>query len=132
MNILLLRRLAMLAFVVCTLTVLLSGCIVGGGYYDSTGGGYYDGEGIGATYYEPSVVEYGGWGPGYQVAPFRDGEHRLSGGDHRPTSGGGQAPARAFKSAPASRPMPSIPSKRSTQSKPSTPSKPRSGDSRSR
>ena len=39
---------------------------------------------IGAGYYEPSGVDYGGWGPGYHVAPFR-------GGDHRPTGGGGHA-----------------------------------------
>ena len=70
MNILLLRWLA-LAFVVWTLTVLLSGCVVAGGGY-----GYYDGGGIGAAYYEPYGVDYGGWGPGYHVAPFRGGDHR--------------------------------------------------------
>jgi hypothetical protein len=92
MNILFLRRLA-LAFVVLTLTVLLSGCLLPGG------GGYYDGGGIGAAYYEPSGVEYGGWGHGYHVAPFR-------GGDHRQTSGGGHA----YRSAPASHATPSLPS----------------------
>ena len=110
MKILLLRWLA-LAFVVLTLTVLLSGCVL-------TGRGYYDGADIGAAYYEPSVVEYGGWGPNYYVAPFRGGEHRHDGERHT-TSGGGHA-ARAYRSAPASHSMPSIPSK------------PRSGGSRSR
>ena len=96
MNKLLLRCLGMLVFVVLMLTVLLSGCLW-------PGGGYYDGGGIGAGYYEPSGVEYGGWGPGYQVAPFR-------GGDHRSIGGGGHASAHAYRSAPASHSMPSIPS----------------------
>ncbi len=91
MNTLLSYRLA-LVFVICTLMVLLSGCILGGG-------GYYDGGG----YYEPSGVVYGGWGPGYQVAPFR-------GGDHRPPDRGGHASARAYRPAPASHSMPTIPS----------------------
>jgi len=103
-NILHLRRLAC-DFVIGTLTVLLSSCLV-------PGGGYYDGD-SGAGYYEPSGVVYGGWGPGYHVAPYR-------GGDHRPARGGGHAPARAYKAAPASRSIPSIPSKS------------RSGGSRSR
>jgi len=89
MNILRLRRLA-LAFVVWTLTVLLPGCFFTGGGY-----GYDDGGG----YYEPYGGDYGGWGSGYHVAPFR-------GGDHRSTSGGGHA----YKSAPASHSTPSIPS----------------------
>ncbi len=105
MNILLLRRLT-LAFVICMLTVLLSGCILGGG-------GYYDDGG----YYEPSGVVYGGWGPDYQVGPYR-------GGDHRPTSGDSHASARAYKSAPASHSMPSIPSQSRSSSS-------RSGGSRS-
>jgi hypothetical protein len=83
------------AFVVGTLTVLSSGCaVVGGGY------GYGDGGGIGAAYYEPYGVDYGGWGGGYQVAPYR-------GGGRRATGGGGQ---HAYRSAPASHAMPSIPS----------------------
>jgi hypothetical protein len=113
-NILLLRRLV-LAFVVLILTVLLSGCFF-------PGGGYYDGEDIGPGYYEPYGVVYGGWGPDYHVAPFRGGEHQ------RPTSGGGHTPTRAYRSAPASHSMPSIPSK----SRSGDPSKSRSGGSRSR
>ncbi len=110
MRILLLR----LAFVftACTLTVLLPGCV-------STGGVYYEGE----DYYEPYGFDYGGWGPNYYVVPFHDRDHdhereRLHGGDHRPTTEGGRG--RAYRSAPASRPIPSIPSR------------PRSGGSRSR
>ena len=105
--------------------VLLSGCVIGGG-------GYYGDGGIGVGYYEPYGVEYGGWGHGYQVAPFRGGDDHHRDGDYRSTGGGGQVPARAYKAAPASRPIPSIPSKRSTQSKPSIKPKPRSDDSRSR
>ena len=105
MKIILLRWLT-LVFVVLTLMVLLSGCVVTGGGY-----GYSDGGGIGAAYYESSGVEYGGWGPGYQVAPFRDGDHRLRSGDRRQTSGDGRASAPAYRPAPASRAMPSIPSK---------------------
>ena len=97
MNILLLRlRWSALAFVVLTLPILLSGCYLGFGGYD-------DGGGIGAAYYEPYGVDYGGWGPGYRVAPPR-------GGDHRQASGGSRASAHAYRSAPASHSMPSIPS----------------------
>ena len=75
MNILLLRWLV-LAFVVGTLTVLSAGCILSDGGY-----GYDDGgRGVGADYYEPYGADYGGWGPGYHVAPFRGGGHRRTGG----------------------------------------------------
>lgn len=112
MNILLLRW-SGLVFVVLTLTVLLSGCILTEGGYD-----YYDGGDVGVTYYEPSVIEYGGWGPSYYVVPFRGDEHRHE-VEHHTTSKGGHA-ERAYKSAPASHSMPSIPSRS------------RSGGSRSR
>ena len=114
MNILLLRRLVF-TFVLLTLTVLLSGCVIGGGGYGYDGDASY-----GATYYEPSGAYYGGWGHDYQVAPFR-------GGDHRPASGGGHASAHAYRSAPASHSMPSIPSHSRSGS-----SRSRSGSSRSR
>lgn len=105
MNIIRFHRLA-LYFVVLTLTVLLFGCLV-------PEGGYYAGGDIGVSYYEPPVVVYGSWGPDYHVAPYRDGEHR-------PTYGGGHEPARAYRPAPVSHSIPSIPSKS------------RSGGSRSR
>jgi len=104
----LLRRL-MIAFLVLAEMFLLSGCVVHGGYYD---------EDIGGAYYEPYGGYYGGWGAGYYVAPFREGEHHHS-EEHRPHSEGGHA-ARAYKPAPASHSMPSIPSRS------------RSGGSRSR
>ena len=96
MNILLLRRSALL-FAFGTLTVLSAGCVL------STGGyGYDDGGGYGAAYYEPYGVEYGGWGPDYHVAPYR-------GGEHRPVGGGGHKSTHAYRTAPASRSMPSLP-----------------------
>lgn len=82
-------------------TFLSAGCIMSDGGY---GYGYDDGV-IGAGYYEPYGVDYGGWGPGYHVAPFRDAGHRPDGGEHR-SSGGG---SHAYRSAPASRSMPSLP-----------------------
>lgn len=104
MNISLLRRLA-LVFAGCTLTVLLFGCVFPGGGYE-----YDDDGGIGAVYYAPYGVDYGGWGPGYHVAPYR-------GGDHRPTGGGDRASARAYRSAPASHSTPSIPSRSRSRSR---------------
>ena len=98
MNIILLRRLE-LAIVGLTFTVILSGCVVAGGGY-----GYDDSVEVGVGYYEPYGVYYGGWGPGYEVAPFH-------GGDHRRFHEEGHAPAHAYRSAPASRFIPSIPSR---------------------
>ncbi len=117
MKILILCRLA-LVFAVLTLTVLLSGCVATVGEY-----GYYDGGDIGVDYYESYGVDYGGWGPSYYVAPFRDGDHHRRdefrrGDEHRQPSESGHA-ARTYRSAPASHSMPSIPSR------------PRSGGSRS-
>jgi len=92
-----LLRWLVLAFGVGTLTVLLAGCIVpNGGYEDDNGVGV----GVGVDYYEPYGAVYGGWGPGYHVAPFR-------GDGHRGAVGGG---THAYRSAPASRSMPSLPS----------------------
>jgi len=93
-----LARWPVLAFVVGTLTVLSSGCVVPGGGY-----GYDASAGIGVGYYEPYGADYGGWGPGYQVAPYR-------GGYNRPGGGGGNPAPHAYRSAPASHAMPSIPS----------------------
>jgi len=86
------------AFAVGLLTTLSSGCAVDGGGY-----GYGADVGIGADYYEPYGYDYGGWGPGYRVGPYRgDGQRR----EH---SGGAPSP-HAYRSAPASHAMPSIPS----------------------
>lgn len=86
------------------LVAMSGGCAVSdGGYgYD---GGYGNNVGIGAGYYQPFDGNYGGWEPGYNVGPFRGGERRGGDVDRR----GGQPPQRAFRSAPASHPMPSIP-----------------------
>src|SRR5208282_5261376 len=97
MNTLLLRSSA-IVFVIGLFAVLSSGCVVSGEGY-----GYNDGGGIGVDYYEPYSADYGGWEPGFQVGPVRDG-------GHRPDRGGGPASSHAYRSAPASHSMPSIPS----------------------
>jgi hypothetical protein len=50
--------------------------------------------------YEPSGSDYGGWGPGYHVAPPRHGERRPE-----------PPQPRVYRPAPRSRPAPSIPSR---------------------
>jgi len=80
------------------MVVLSTGCVVAGGGYG------YDGNvgvGVGVDYYEPVGGYYGNWEPGYQVGPYRDGGRRFDGdrGSH------------AYRSAPGSRSMPSIPSR---------------------
>jgi hypothetical protein len=60
----------------------------------ATGGGYYGGV------YEPSGSDYGGWGPGYHVAPARGGERR-----------GERSSPHAYRPQPYSRPTPSIPTR---------------------
>lgn len=97
MNILVLRRSA-IAFVIGLFTVILSGCIVPGNGY-----GYDGNVDVGVNYYEPFGGVYGGWGPGYNVGPYR-------GGGHGPERGGGHSSGHAYRAAPASHPMPSIPS----------------------
>jgi hypothetical protein len=75
---------------------VLQGCAVEGVGVDTTVGvgygGYY------GDYYEPYGYDYGGWGGGYRVGPGRGGDRR---GNH---SG-------SYRSAPASRSTPSIPSR---------------------
>ncbi len=73
--------------------MLLSGCVVRGGYED-----------YGAAYYEPPVEYYGYWGPGYYVAPYRDRDHFEREHHEREHS------ERTFRPAPATRPIPTIPS----------------------
>ena len=77
--------------------VSLSGCVAYGGGY-----GYgYDGPavGVGLDYGEP-YGDYGGWGPGYRVGPYRGA------GDNRGGGGGG---GHHFRQAPAGHAMPSMP-----------------------
>jgi hypothetical protein len=78
------RRWGVSALGLVLLTVL-SACTV-------TGGGYVGGV------YEPYGNDYGGWGPGYHVAPSRRGERRPE-----------QSAPHAYRPAPRSRPAPSIP-----------------------
>jgi hypothetical protein len=75
----------------------LNACAVTGvGVDGSVGVGYVGG------YYEPYGYEYGGWGPGYRVGPGRGGDRRGVGAPRGPHT---------YRSAPASRPTPSIPSR---------------------
>jgi hypothetical protein len=73
----------------------LAGCAVEG-VSGEVGVGYV------GDYYEPYGYDYGGWGPGYAVGPYRGGH----GGFYRDR---GHAPA--FRSAPQGHSMPSIPSR---------------------
>lgn len=91
----LIYRWSAIAFVIALFMLLVSGCVAGGGY------GYDGNVGVGVDYYEPYGADYGGWEPGYQVGPVRGGHHG---------SVGGPASSHAYRSAPASHSMPSIPS----------------------
>jgi hypothetical protein len=71
--------------------------VTGVGVDGSVGVGYVGG------YYEPSGYEYGGWGPGYHVGPWRGGGRPYD----RP--GTGRQPA--YRPAPAGRSAPSIPAR---------------------
>lgn len=100
MNASLLRR-ATLASLLGLVAVLSSACAVGvdGGY----GYGYDDSVRVGIDYYAPYGIDYGGWGPGYRVGPYRGGERRTD------RVGDGHHSPRAFRAAPPGRPVPSIP-----------------------
>ena len=69
------------------LAVTLCACLVPDGVY--VGGAY-----------APSGYEYGGWGPGYHVAPPRGGER-----------GPGRTTPPYYRPEPRSRPVPSIPAR---------------------
>lgn len=84
--------------VIFSLLGLVAGCGIAAGGYDY-GGGYGYG---GGDYYEPDGFGFGGWGPGYDVAPFGY-DHRF---DHRGDFGRGM---HAFRGAPGGRAMPSLP-----------------------
>jgi hypothetical protein len=88
------RRWPATALAAGLLTVLASGCVVPGGGYDA---------GYGVDYYEPYGIDVGGWGPGYHVAPFHDRDHRPAAKDEH-----GSPPA--YRGAPPSRAIPSLPS----------------------
>jgi hypothetical protein len=71
----LLCRWSATAFAIGLFGLLLSGCVVPGAGYGYDNGGYY----------QPYGVNYGGWGSGYQVAPY------YRGGAYYPATGGYQA-----------------------------------------
>jgi hypothetical protein len=83
------RRLLLPAGVL--LLVMLASCVAGVGYDGDVGVAYSPG------YIQPYGYEYGGWGPGYVVGPGRGGDRR------------GESSSHAYRSAPQSRPTPSIP-----------------------
>jgi hypothetical protein len=97
-TLLILRRTAIALFIGGCAALPLACVAPGGGY------AYDNGVDVGVDYYEPYGADYGGWDSGYQVGPYRDGGHW--GGER---GRGGSAP-HGYRSAPASRPMPSIPS----------------------
>jgi hypothetical protein len=76
----LLSRWSATAFVVGLFGFLLSGCVAPGAGY-----GYDSSAGYGVGYYQPYGVNYGGWGSGYQVAPY------YRGGAYYPVTSGYQA-----------------------------------------
>ena len=95
----LLSRRPVIASAVGLFALLPAGCVAGGYGY-----GYDAAPAYGVGYYgAPYVANYGGWQSGYQVAPYHNG-------GYHPVYNRGPAPAaHAYRSAPASRPMPSIP-----------------------
>jgi hypothetical protein len=96
MNPELLRRLAS-ALLFCPLLALPVGCAVTGDGTNSVGVATF-----GLDYYEPFGYDYGGWGPGYAVGPFRGGGERIG-------RRGGPSSGQPFRSAGPGRSMPSIP-----------------------
>lgn len=97
----LLVRWSGIALILGLFTVLSSGCVVPDDRYG------YDTDvriGIGLGYYAPYGAYYGGWGPGYRVGPIR-------GHNYRPNRGGSPTP-HAYRGAPVTRPVPSIPARR--------------------
>ena len=81
-----------------SLLMLSSSCAIESGY------GYDGGAnvGLGIDYYEPFGYDYGGWGPSYRSGPSRGGA--------RGFRDGGRGSPHAYRPAPASHAMPSIPS----------------------
>ncbi len=95
------RRLAKLIVLAPLFT--LAACAIEPGYGYGYGNGYgYDGGGpdvgIGIDYYGGIGYDYGGWGGNYRVGPPRGGRR------------GGDRGVHAYRPAPASHGMPSLPS----------------------
>lgn len=98
MNALFVRR-SEIALAIALFTALLSGCVAPADRYR-----YDTRVSIGVGYYEPYGVFYGGWAPGYYVGP-------IYGNYYRPYPGMRPNPP-AYRPAPASRRVPSIPARR--------------------
>jgi hypothetical protein len=94
-------RLPVWLLMVGVLLMVLIGCVAeGGGYYGAVPS--YD-----LGYYSSYGLDYGVWGPTYDVAPFyraRPYDHYRGGFAY-----GGRPGPRAFRPAPAARGIPSIP-----------------------
>jgi hypothetical protein len=90
------RRLAR-ALLLYPLVALPLGCAVTADGTSSLGVASF-----GVDYYEPLGYDYGGWGPGYAVGPFRGGGERVG-------RRGGPPSGHPFRSAGPGRSMPSIP-----------------------
>jgi hypothetical protein len=84
------------------LMIVPTGCAVRGGGVEY-GGGY----GYGADYYGDFGADYGGWGDGYYVGPYRNGGYRGGDHDHGGHDHGG---GHAYRPASGGRGTPSIPS----------------------
>jgi hypothetical protein len=94
-----LSRRPVTALAIGLFALLPAGCVA-----DGYGYGYDAAPAYGVGYYgAPYVANYGGWQSGYQVAPYHNG------GYHPAYNRGAVPAAHAYRSAPASRPMPSIP-----------------------
>lgn len=78
------------------LALLCNGCVVPGDRYNSGRISY------GVDFYEPYGQDYGGWGPGYMVGPPRNGDRHFTTRHFSPSP-------HAYRPAPLSRPLPSLP-----------------------
>jgi hypothetical protein len=88
------------AAIAALLMIVPTGCAVTGGGPGYDGGYGYDTDYT--DYYDSYGVDYGGWGDGYFVGPYRNGGYR--GRD------GGRGGSHAYRPASGSHGMPSIPS----------------------
>jgi hypothetical protein len=96
-------RFATFALLIGVNLFLVAGCAVTDGGYGYSSG-YSSGVSVGVDYYNPSYGDYGGWGSGYRVGPYRNGAQRHDFRRDRQRS-------RGFRPAPRARAIPSIPSR---------------------
>lgn len=97
-----LSRLPAVAYLIGVSAAMQSGCAV-------PDGGYAYGGGPAVNYYEPYGYGYGGWGTGFFVAPYHDGDHRFD-YNHRVDRDADVAHGtHAFRAATPGRGVPSLP-----------------------